>query len=106
MDMHLDDVAVEDNEGESQYEARVGDEMAFLAYERAGDRIIFIHTQVPEALEGQGIAAKLAHTALEEARARHLRVTPLCPYVAGYIRRHQEYLDLVDQVDRARVLKG
>jgi predicted GNAT family acetyltransferase len=69
-----------------------------------GDRIVFIHTVVPEALEGHGIAGKMAHFALEDARARHLAVILLCPFVAGYIRRHLEYADLVPPDDRARLL--
>jgi predicted GNAT family acetyltransferase len=33
--------------------------------------------------------------ALDDIRARGLRVVPFCPFVAGYIRRHSEYADLV-----------
>ncbi len=68
--------------------------------------IVFTHTEVPEALEGHGIAAKLAHTALEHARAQRLTVVPLCPFVASYIRRHAEYQGLVHPDYRAQVLKG
>jgi hypothetical protein len=37
------------------------------------------------------------------ARARHLTVVPLCPFVSGYIRRHPQYLPLVDPAHRARL---
>jgi predicted GNAT family acetyltransferase len=40
---------------------------------------------------------------LDDARTRGLSVRPYCPYVATFIREHaQEYLDLVDEGDRAR----
>jgi uncharacterized protein len=33
--------------------------------------------------------------ALDDMRARGLKVAPVCPFVAAYIRRHPEYADLV-----------
>jgi predicted GNAT family acetyltransferase len=63
-----------------------------------------MHTEVPEALEGHGIAGKMAQFALEDAHARHLAVIPRCPFVAGYIRRHPAYADLVPPDERARLL--
>lgn len=106
IEVNLDDVTVRDNEAEERYEAGVKGHLAFIAYERAGDTITLIHTEVPKELEGHGIAGKLAQTALEDARARGLTVVPLCPYVQSYIRRHQEYLPLVDAKHRERLRRG
>lgn len=99
----LDEVEVRNNEEAQQYEAEVNGDLAFIRYERRDNSIIFIHTQVPEALEGHGIAAKMAKTALDDARARHLAVIPLCPYVASYIRRHPDYAGMVPAEYRARI---
>ncbi len=98
--------SVVDNEAEQQYEVHADGEVAVLTYERRGDHITFFHTGVPPALEGRGIAGMLARTALEAARTAGLEVIPLCPYVAAYIRRHQEYLPLVREAYRASVLAG
>ena len=54
-----------------------------------------MHTEVPEALQGHGIAGKLAAHALTYARENGLDVVPLCPYVAKYIKDHPEFADLV-----------
>lgn len=103
MSVDLDEVEVRNNEEAQQYEAEVNGDLAFIRYERRDNSIIFIHTQVPEALEGHGIAAKMAKTALDDARARHLAVIPLCPYVASYIRRHPDYAGMVPAEYRARI---
>ncbi len=95
MNNDLDKVVVENNEAAHRFEAKVDGDVALVAYRRSGDRIIFTHTEVPEALEGRGLGSKLAHTALDFARAQKLTVVPLCPFVAAYIRRHREYADLV-----------
>ena len=101
MNANLDDVIVANNETAQRYEARVAGRLAVIIYQRLGDRIVFMHTEVPEALEGHGIAGKMARFALDDARARRLVVIPQCPFVAGYIRRHLEYADLVPPGDRA-----
>jgi predicted GNAT family acetyltransferase len=88
-------VTVRDNPGAERYEAEVDGGLAVAAYRLGGDTIVFTHTEVPEELEGQGIAGQVVRFALDDARARGLRVEPRCPYVAEYIRRHPEYQDLV-----------
>jgi uncharacterized protein len=99
-------VVVEDNPAAGRFEAIVEGQLAVAEYRRAGDTIIFTHTEVPEALEGRGIAGALARTALEQARAQGLAVIPRCPYFAAYIRRHPEYASLVPLAHRARLLRG
>ena len=99
------DVIVRDNTAAHRYEAQVQGRVAFIAYRRSGDQIIFLHTEVPAELEGQGIAGRMAQVALDDARAQALAVIPRCPFVAGYIRRHSEYLDLVPPDARERLVK-
>ncbi|HUY23183.1 MAG TPA: GNAT family N-acetyltransferase [Acidimicrobiales bacterium] len=89
-------VAVGDAPDRDRYEALVGDTVAgFVTYStRRGTRVL-IHAEVDPAFEGQGVGSRLAAGALDDIRARGLRVAPLCPFMAGYIRRHPEYADLV-----------
>ncbi len=100
MEPDVEHAEVRDNIAAHRYEIEVAGEVAVLEYERAAGRITMIHTSVPSALEGHGIAGKLARFALDEARAQGLAVIPRCPYVAAYIRRHPEYLDLVPTESR------
>ena len=68
---------------------------ALLTYRLEGNTIYFVHTDVPVALEGQGIGGQLAKAGLEYARENGLRIVARCPFVAGYLKRHPEYADLV-----------
>ena len=99
-------VIVTNNEEAHRYEVKMDEQLAVLTYERRGNHIIFLHTGVPEALAGHGIASKLASFALEEARSQKLTVVPVCPFVADYIRHHQEYLSLLDPVEQSRLLQS
>lgn len=99
-EIDLDDIVVTNNEDEGQFEAEVHGATAVAEYARAGDRITFTHTEVPEAYRGQGIGEKLVRTTLEEARAEDLTVRPLCPFVKSYIQSHPEFQDLVSKTSR------
>jgi predicted GNAT family acetyltransferase len=91
------EVAVEHDAAAQRFVARLGGETAVLQYRRFPTRIVFVHTEVPAAFRGHGVADTLAHAGLEYARAQHLTVVPLCPFVAAYIQRHPEYQELVQQ---------
>ena len=54
-----------------------------------------MHTDVAPKWEGKGVGSTLVQGALDDVRARGLKVQPICPFVAAYIRRHPEYQDLV-----------
>ena len=97
------DLTVTNNEAQQRYEVQVDGSLAVVQYERRGNEIVLLHTDVPEALEGRGVGSALARSALEDARARDLTVVPVCPFVSAYIRKHPEYLALVAPHHRARL---
>jgi predicted GNAT family acetyltransferase len=87
---------VRHNEEKSQFETTVDGHVALTAYDLEDpDRIVFTHTDVPEALAGRGIAGEIVKFGLDYAREKKLTVVPQCPYVASYIKRHPEYQDLL-----------
>jgi predicted GNAT family acetyltransferase len=87
---------VSDNPERNRYEGRLDAQViAFSEYELRDDVIVFLHTEVDPAYEGKGFGGTLASSALDDVRARGLRVVARCPYIAAYIRRHREYADLL-----------
>lgn len=80
-----------------RYEARDGEQVAgFLEYlETTGAVTVLTHTEVDPSYEGKGVGSTLARAVLDDARARDRRVLPLCPFVAGWLRRHPDYADVV-----------
>jgi len=104
VDLNLDSTIITNNEEGQRFEAQVDGLRALLTYRRFPDRIVFNHIEVPPPLESKGLAAKLARTGLDFARANHLRVVPPCPYVAAFIRKHAEYHDLVSAEDLQKLL--
>lgn len=93
--MENTNLEVQHNPERKRFEITIDAHLGIAEYILAGDRIIFTHTEVHPTLEGKGIASLLAKTGLEYAKAHHLKVMPLCPYVAGYMKRHPEYQELL-----------
>lgn len=88
---------VTNNESQQRFEVHEGEEIAYLEYRYYKKDIALMHTFVPEALEGKGIAAALAQYALEWARENKKPVMVYCPYVGAFLKRHPEYNDVIDK---------
>lgn len=78
-----------------QFRVGAGADAAVLQYRASPGRITFLHTEVPEAYRGRGIAGKLARTGLEHAKQEGLGVVAFCPFVRSYLEKHPEYQSLV-----------
>jgi len=104
VNVDLNSLTVTRNEEAQRFELFVDGLRALLRYRRFPDRIVIMHTEVPQAFEGHGLAAKLSRAALDFARLHHLRVVPLCPYVSEFILKHPEYQDLVSSDDLQKLL--
>ena len=94
----MSDVEVTNNESEQRYEARVDGELAGAAhYDSADDLIVFTHTEVDDAYEGQGVGSALARGALDDVRADGRRkVVARCAFIKGWIDKHPDYQDLLE----------
>ena len=67
-----------------------------LEYVKMENVLNLIHTYVPNALRGKGIAGEVVKAALTHAEENELKIIPSCSYVDMYFQRHPEYEDLLD----------
>jgi predicted GNAT family acetyltransferase len=85
------------NSDQQRFEVRLDDgSVAFADYRLLHGKIMFPHTVVPPAHEGQGLASALARASLDWAREQGWQVIPACAFYAGYMKRHAETHDLLD----------
>lgn len=93
--------AIRDNVEKHRFEIDLGDgSIAIAVYDLQPGRIVFTHTEVPPPHEGRGIGSALIRFALKSARERGLKVLPICPFVAAYLRKHVGEQDLLDPACR------
>ena len=90
-------LTVRDNPERHRFEINLGGgSFAVAEYTLPAGKIMFTHTEVPPAHEGQGIGSALIRFGLRIARERGLKVIPICPFFAAYIKKHSEVQDLLD----------
>ncbi|MEV6053696.1 GNAT family N-acetyltransferase [Streptomyces sp. NPDC052107] len=90
---------VERNDVKHRYEILVDGKRAGLtAYRDRGEQRVFFHTEVDEAFAGQGLASRLVQEALTDVRESGKRIVPVCPYVAKFLNKHEEFADITDPV--------
>jgi uncharacterized protein len=94
---------VRDNPDGRRFEIDLGDSLAIAEYNLPKGMIMFTHTEVPKQHEGKGIGSALIKAGLSAARERGLKVIPICPFFAAYMKKHAEEQDLLDAPWRRRL---
>jgi len=70
----------------------------FAAYVDTRTQRIFYHTEVDDKFAGRGLASKLIAAALDDTRAAGKRVVAICPFVAAFADKHEDYDDILDPI--------
>ncbi|HVL80864.1 MAG TPA: GNAT family N-acetyltransferase [Actinomycetota bacterium] len=79
---------VTNNEAANRFEAHVEGRVAELVYRQDADRLILIHTGVPEELGGRGIGGALVSAARDHAHRNTLTIEARCPFARRWLREH------------------
>lgn len=97
MEIDLEKLEVLHKPSKNRFEIWIDNHLSKLDYILDEDAIVMTHVGVFPEHRGQGVAGKLVEIALKYAEGKSLRVIPMCPYVAAFIRRHPQYIDLTKQ---------
>ena len=89
------DIEVKDNPARHRFEASVEGKTAFIDYKLEPGVMKVLHTEVPEELEGRGIAGAMTRFALKHIADRNLKLVALCPYMRAYLKKHPEHQQLL-----------
>lgn len=90
MTIPADDAPVVDDAADSRYVLRQGGAEAELVYVIDGDRMILVHTGVPDEWGGHGVGGRLVRAALARASVNQLTVVPLCPFARRWLEDHAD----------------
>ena len=94
-------LTVRDNPERHRFEIDLGDgTFAIAEYTLPAGKMMFTHTEVPDAHEGKGIGTMLIRFALDAARERGRKVIPICPFFGAYMQKNTDTHDLLDSAWR------
>jgi predicted GNAT family acetyltransferase len=90
------------NASQERYEIHVGDETAGFteAHVQEDGTVLFNHTVVFDAFEGQGLASKLVAGAFDDLREDGRNAVVTCPYILAWLPKHPEYEDVAAPLNR------
>ena len=91
--MNSDFNTVTDNPGRARFELTEAGETAFANYRVDGQVLSIPYVESPPALRGKGTAGRLMEGVVAHARARNLKIVPICGYAVSWFRRHPEHND-------------
>jgi predicted GNAT family acetyltransferase len=89
--MNYPDIKLVNNEAIHNFELVVDGHRAFIDYKIKDNKIYLIHTEVPQELEGKGVAEAMVEKALTYIEQKGLKLVPLCAYVQFFLKRHPEW---------------
>ena len=89
--MDIGKLEVKNSPDARRFETWLDGQVAVIEYMRAGNNIVFTHSEVPRDFEGQGIFTRMAKVALDYAVEAGYKIQAVCPLVLRYIERHPEY---------------
>lgn len=75
-----------------RFETTVDGVTAFVQYRLSGDKLDIIHTIVPPAIEGRGVAGALVKYAYDYAIEKGLKPLATCSYAVAWLHRHPDYV--------------
>ena len=89
--MKFDDIELVNNEVIHNFELMVDGHRSFIDYQVRGEKIYLIHTEVPEVLQGRGVAEALVEKAFTYIEGKGMKVVPLCAYIQIFLKKHPEW---------------
>ncbi|MGJ7511581.1 GNAT family N-acetyltransferase [Variovorax sp. GT1P44] len=101
----MTDITITNKPEQHRYEAAIDGKLAgYCEYNLLSEAVMFTHTEVMPEYEGKGVGSAIARHVLDEARSQGKHVIPVCQFIAGWIRKHRDYADLV-RADVQRAFK-
>lgn len=89
------DPLIRDNTEAKRYELDIDGQVAVVTYNLTSSNLMITETIVPQSLEGQGVASRLAKHVIADAQPRHLLILPVCPFFSAYLQKHPEHAEAV-----------
>jgi predicted GNAT family acetyltransferase len=83
---------VRDNQADNRFELVEDGHLAELVYRTRADRLVLVHTEVPDELGGRGLGGVLVRAAVARAAQDGLTIVPLCSFARSWLEKHPDAL--------------
>ncbi|UOB19458.1 GNAT family N-acetyltransferase [Abyssalbus ytuae] len=91
----MNDVIINDNEFLRQFETRIDDKLAKIEYASQERKIFLTKLVIPEEVNDTEFKDNFIKAVLYYIEEKKLRVVPTSPEIAGFLRKHKEFKELL-----------
>lgn len=91
----LTDFKVTDNDFLRQFEVRIDGCLAKIEYAAQERKIFLTKLVIPEEITDKNFKDDFIKSVLQKVEEKKLKVVPTSPQIAGFLRRHKEYKNLL-----------
>ncbi|WP_224483286.1 GNAT family N-acetyltransferase [Robertkochia aurantiaca] len=91
----MNEVVINDNEFLRQFETEVEGKLAKIEYASQERKIFLTKLVIPEEVEDPEFKDAFISAVMNLIEEKNLSVVPTSPQIAGFLRRHKEYRDLL-----------
>lgn len=79
-----------------RFEWLLDDAIGYVEYKVKKPNVFaFVHTLVPDAHKGKGVASLLTKGAFEWCKAHGVQIVPVCPFTVTFVKRHPEWNTII-----------
>lgn len=79
----------------ARYEMDEQGHTSYADYRREAGRMYVDYVYAPPELRGTGASGRLMEALAADARAKGVKITPICGYAAAWLQRSKDFRDLV-----------
>src|SRR4051812_14446852 len=93
--MKYEEIQIQDRPEIHNFEFIIEGHRSFIDYLEKNSKLYLLHTEVPQELEGKGVAAAFVEKVFLYLEERGQKAVVLCPYIQFFIKRHPEWIPRV-----------
>ncbi len=90
-----DELLIQDNSFLRQFETKIEGKLAKVEYASQDKKIFLTKLEIPEGIINQEFKEDFLKAILKNIEEKKLKVVPTSPQIAGFLRKHKEYKELL-----------
>ncbi len=91
----ITEIAITDNDFLRQFETRVDGHLAKIEYAAQERKVFLTKLVIPETITDENFKDDFIRSVLHHIEDKNLKVVPTSPQIAGFLRKHKEYKDML-----------
>lgn len=88
-------VAIKDNTFLRQFETSVDGHLAKIEYSSQERKVFLTKLVIPEEIQQEGFKEDFIESVLHHIQELNMRVVPTSPQIAGFVRKHRQYKEML-----------